>query len=408
LQTERSEEHGKKKSSSWLGSIGKVAIAATVLVLVFGMGIGVGRGSIGLHANKQNKALPNDLDYTTVEEVYDTLRAQYDGKLDERKLLDGIKAGLAQATGDPYTVYFNANDAKSFNDQLDGTFSGIGAELGKDAQGNLIVVAPIAGTPASKAELRAQDVIIAIDGQSTAGISSDEAVSRIRGKKGTKVTLRIVRNKTQDLTIPIIRDNIKVPSVKWEVLDGNIGYLKISQFSDDTADLANQAATEFKSKSVTGVILDLRGDPGGRLDAAVKVSSLWLTKDTTVLQERQGGVVMGIEKATGNNVLNGVKTAVLIDAGSASASEITAGALKDNGVATLIGVKSFGKGSVQQIEQLRGGSELKVTIARWYRPNGQNIDKKGISPDKEVKMSEDDYAKKRDPQKDAAIKFMSE
>lgn len=388
---------------------GKVAAVSILIVLVFVAGIGVGDGTIRFDGikNTQNKSLPDDLDYSSVEQVYDQLKANYDGKLTTDQLLDGLKTGLARATGDPYTIYMNEKDAEAFNNQLDGTFSGIGAELGQDAQGNLIVVSPIAGFPAAKAGIRPQDVIVEIDGKSTTGLSIDEAVTKIRGPKGTQVKLHVVRDKQQDLNFTITRDDIKIPSVKSEILSGNIGYMQITQFNDDTAELANKAAHDFKSKGVKGVILDLRGNPGGLLTAAVDVSSLWLPKNATVLQEKRSSVVVSTEFATGNNVLQGVPTAVLIDAGSASASEITAGALKDNKVATLYGVKSFGKGSVQQIKQLQSGGELKVTIARWYRPNGENIDKKGISPDHEVKMTEDDFKNKRDPQKDAAINFIN-
>lgn len=405
MQTEGVEKHGKGKAI--LKAITKSAMIGVGIVAVFGLGLGIGNGTIQfVSANEHNKQLPADLDYSSVEEVYDELRAKYDGRLDEAKLLDGLKAGLADAAGDDYTVYLNAKDAKEFNDQLDGTFSGIGAELGKDASGNLIIVAPIADTPASKAGIRPQDAIISIDGKTTAGMSVEEAVTKIRGKEGAKVTLRILRDKTQDLSFIIARATIKVPSVKSKVLDGNIGYLQITRFGDDTALLARQAVAEFKAKSVRGVILDLRDNPGGRLDAAVDVSSLWLPKGAVVLQERQNGVVVDTDTASGDNLLQDIPTAVLINAGSASASEITAGALKDNKAATLFGSKSFGKGSVQQIEPLSGGSELKVTIARWHRPNGQNIDKKGITPDTEVKMTDDDYKNNRDPQQDAAIKFI--
>jgi carboxyl-terminal processing protease len=237
-------------------------------------------------------------------------------------------------------------------------------------------------------------------------MSTEDAVAKIRGPKDTEVKLRVLRDKKEDLNFTITRDDIKIPSVKSEILAGNVGYMQINQFGDDTADLARQAAQEFKDKNVNGVILDLRGNPGGLLDAAVDVSSLWLPEGTTILQEKRGGVVVSTSYAKGGDTLHGIKTAVLIDAGSASASEITAGALKDNNAATLFGVKSFGKGSVQQIQRLPGGAELKVTIARWYRPNGQNIDKKGISADHEVKMTDDDYKNKRDPQKDAAIDFI--
>lgn len=390
----------------WWVMVTKIGVATCVVMLVFGVGYGLGNGNLRFSSGGGHKNLPSQLDYSSIDDVYDAIRANYDGTLDQAKLLDGMKAGLAKAAGDPYTVYFNAEDATTFNNQLQGTFSGVGAELGENAQGNLIVVSPIEGFPAAKAGLRPQDVIVSINGQTTAGMTVDEAVSKIRGPKGTEVTLRIVRDKTQDLTLKITRADIKLPSVKSQVLDGNIGYLKINQFSDDTTKLAEQAAQEFKEKNVKGVILDLRGNPGGLVDAAVSVSSMWLPEGKMILQERRGNTAVSTDLANGNNLLNGITTVVLIDAGSASASEITAGALKDNNAATIIGVKSFGKGSVQQIFPLPGESEIKVTIARWYRPNGQNIDKKGIDPDKEVKMTDDDFKQGKDPQKDAAIQFL--
>ena len=407
MQTVSSDNHVQKvKKMAFSGAkIAAIAFAA-ILIFVVGLSIGDGRIQFGLVKNTQNKNLPADLDYSSVENLYDALKANYDGQLDSQKLLDGMKAGLAEASGDPYTIYLNAKAADDFNRQLNGTFSGIGAELGQDSDGNLIIVSPIAGFPAAKAGLRPKDVIVEIDGKSTTGLNAAEAVTKIRGPKGTKVALRVVRDKKQDLSFTITREDIKIPSVKSEILAGNIGYMQINQFSDDTSDLAYKAAQDFKSKGVKGVVLDLRGNPGGLLDAAVNVSSLWLPKDAVVLQEKRGGLVVSTQYANGNNLLQGLPTAVLIDDGSASASEITAGALKDNNVATLFGVKSFGKGSVQQIRELANGGELKVTIARWYRPNGENIDKKGISPDKEIKLSDDDIKNKRDPQKDAAINFI--
>lgn len=379
------------------------------VVGVFSLGLAVGSGRLSFSSlQSENAALPSDLDYSSVTQVYNSLKDNYDGKLDPNKLLDGMKAGLVQAAGDPYTVYFNTTSAKDFNNQLSGTFSGIGAELGQDPQNNLIIVAPIDGTPAKSAGLQPQDIITEINGKSTAGMSIDDAVSKIRGPKGTKVTLKVVRGKTDTLSFTITRDDIKVPSVTSEVLDGNIGYLKINQFSSDTSQLANKAAQDFKSKNVKGVVLDLRGNPGGLVTAAVDVSSLWLKQGDTILQQKRGSTVISTEEATGNNLLQGLPTAVLIDEGSASASEITAGALHDNGVATLYGVKSYGKGSVQQIMQLPNGTEMKVTIARWYRPNGQNIDKKGITPDHEVKITQDQIKAGQDPQKDAAIQFVKD
>ncbi|HEX7963458.1 MAG TPA: S41 family peptidase [Candidatus Saccharimonadales bacterium] len=379
------------------------------VVGVFSLGLAVGSGRLSFSSlQSENAALPSALDYSSVTQVYNSLKDNYDGTLDPNKLLDGMKAGLVQAAGDPYTVYFNTTSAKDFNNQLSGTFSGIGAELGQDPQNNLIIVAPIDGTPAKNAGLQPQDIITEINGKSTAGMSIDDAVSKIRGPKGTKVALKVVRGKTDTLSFTITRDDIKVPSVTSEVLDGNIGYIKINQFSSDTAQLANKAAQDFKSKNVKGVVLDLRGNPGGLVTAAVDVSSLWLKQGDTILQQKRGSTVISTEEATGNNLLQGLPTAVLIDEGSASASEITAGALHDNGVATLYGVKSYGKGSVQQIMQLPNGTEMKVTIARWYRPNGQNIDKKGITPDHEVKITQDQIKAGQDPQKDAAIQFVKD
>ncbi|HSX34161.1 MAG TPA: S41 family peptidase [Candidatus Saccharimonadales bacterium] len=379
------------------------------VVGIFGLGVGVGSGRISFSTlDSQNEELPTSLNYSSVTQVYNSLRANYDGKLDQTKLLDGMKAGLVNAAGDPYTEYFDAKSADEFNSQLSGTFSGIGAELGQDAQNNLVIVAPIDGTPASKAGLRPQDIITEINGKSTTGMSVDQAVTKIRGEKGTKVTLKLVREKSQALTLTITRDDIKVPSVKSEIMDGNIGYLKINQFGADTAELAQKAAQDFKDKNVKGVVLDMRGNPGGLLTAAVDISSLWLPQGQTILQEKRGSTVVSTETATGNDILKGIPTAVLIDEGSASASEITAGALHDNNVATLFGVKSYGKGSVQQVIKLPGGTEMKVTIARWYRPNGQNIDKKGITPENIVKMTADDFKAGNDLQKNAAVKFIQD
>lgn len=381
--------------------------AGLIGVLIFVAGIGVGRGDFSLSGTQNlNKELPENLDYASVEELYDALKKNYDGELDTQKLIDGMKAGLAQAAGDPYTVYLNGEEAKQFEDDLNGTFSGIGAELGKDESDNLIIVAPIGDFPAAKAGLRPSDMVASINGESTTGMSIEEAVSKIRGPKDTEVELRIVRDKKEDLTFKIVRADIKVPSVKSEILDGNVGYIQINQFSEDTAHLATVAAREFKQKGVQGVVLDMRGNPGGLLDASVNVASLWLPQGQTILQQKRGDKVIATAKATGNDILRGVPTAVLINEGSASASEIVAGALKDQGAAMLFGAKTYGKGSVQELKKFIDGSELKVTMARWYTPNGQNIDKTGIAPHTEVQMTEEDFKAGRDPQKDAALNFL--
>src|SRR3989344_2313683 len=367
-----------------------VGIVAGFGIFWFGILVGQGRVVLGTDAifhKSVSKNLPANLDYSSVETLYDSLKTSFDGQLDVNQLLDGLKTGLANSAGDPYTEYFNPKDAKDFNNQLDGTFEGIGAQLAKDADNNIVIVAPIAGFPAEKAGLKPKDIIAVVDGTSTANQNVDQVVNKIRGPKDTQVKLTIVRG-SQHFDVTITREQITIPSVSSKVENG-IGIMTISQFGKDTTDLANKAAQDFKNKGVKAVILDLRSDPGGLLDAAVNVSSLWLN-NKTVLTERRGGQVVQTYKSQGNALLAGLPTVVLIDSGSASASEITAGALRDNGVATLIGTKSFGKGSIQQVQNLPNGGELKVTIARWFTPSGKNIDKQGITPDIEVLISDDD------------------
>ena len=393
--------------------IGFLKYATIVLVIsgAFGLGLVTGNGQINLNlGNKAFKSVQKDttasLDYSSVEALYDKLRVQFDGQLDQSKLMDGLRSGLVKAAGDPYTEYFNPASAEQFNQELSGTFTGIGAELGKDEKNNIIVVSPIAGFPAEKAGLKPKDIIAEIDGKSAYDISITEAVQKIRGKKDTSVVLKIVRGSSQVLEISIVRQEITIPSVTSKILEGNIGYIRISRFSDDTVRLSNKAASDFKASGVIGIVLDMRSDPGGLVDSAVGVAGLWLPVGKNILTERRGNTIFRTYNSDGPGTLAGIKTVVLIDEGSASASEIVAGALKDNGAASLFGVKSFGKGSVQQLEKLSDGSLLKVTIARWYTPSGKNIDKEGINPDTEVKRSDEDFKKNIDPQLEAALKFL--
>lgn len=392
-----------------LPQVYKSAFNIIVLVLIFAFGVGVGNGTISFgpdakyHQSVQKGELPESLDYKAVNELYSDLKQSYDGQLDANKLEDGLKEGLVKAAGDPYTEYLNADASDDFNEQLTGTFEGIGAELGKQDQ-SVVVISPIAGFPAEKAGLKAGDAIAEVDGKSVYDMSISEVVKLIRGPKDTMVKLKVVRD-NEAITLDIKRDTISLPSVTSE-MSGSTGIIKLSRFGDDTVDLTTKAAQELKAKGATSVILDMRGNPGGLLDAAVGVSSLWLENGKTILQEKRDGQVVKTFKASGDPPLKGMKTVVLIDEGSASASEITAGALRDNNVATIVGVKSYGKGSVQEVRKLPSGGTLKVTIARWYTPNGRNIDKEGIDPDKKVEITKDDVAAKRDPQKDAALESL--
>ncbi len=391
----------------------KVAVVtfAFGLVFIFGLYIGNGKIAVGeslkLANTSSNKQLPEDLNYETVESLYDTLRVNFDGELKEEDVIDGIKKGLVESTGDEYTQYLNTKEAEEFESSLNGSFSGIGAELGEEDEA-IVIVAPISGFPAEKAGLRAKDVLVKINDESALDLSVSDAVTKIRGPEGSKVKLTVVRDGKEELNFDITREQISIPSVEYKIIEDNIGYLKISRFSDDTIELSKKAAQEFKSKNVKGVVVDLRNNPGGLLDSSVDISSLWLDKGKVVLEEKRGSETIKTYKADGGDILGGVPTVVLINEGSASASEITAGALKDNGVAKLVGVKSFGKGSVQQVTPLSSGGVLKVTIAKWFTPNGVNINKEGIEPDSKVEFSEEDYKNNKDPQKDAAIAIINQ
>jgi carboxyl-terminal processing protease len=398
----------KRLKKLFSNRVTKFILLIIVLALIFSLGWLFGNGRISFSSgNGINPQLPNQLDYSSVNQVYNDIKNQYDGKLTTTQLLNGIKNGLTQATNDPYTEYFTPSQAQAFNDELQGTFSGIGAELGEDSSNNIEIIAPLADTPAAKAGLLPKDIIAAINGKSTSGITIDAAAEAIRGPSGSKVTLTIIRNSNQQLTFTITRANITVPSVNYQILSGNIGYMQINQFSNDTSDLADKAAQVFQQAHVKGIIFDLRDNPGGIVSAAVNVSSLWLPEGKTIMQEKTGNVIDKTYTSTGNDILNGIPTVVLINVGSASAAEITTGALHDNGDAYVIGVKSYGKGVVQQIDNLPGGAELKVTIASWYRPNGQNINHIGITPDETVQLTAQDIQNSQDTQKTAAIQYLN-
>lgn len=385
------------------GAVRRSMLLLIAAVFLFGGGVLVGSGRVKVNGISKLDSIVTDngnsLSTEGLQEIYDILQKKYDGDLSKEALQDGLKKGAVAAVGDTYTEYMSPSEAKEFNADLDGKFEGIGAELSQES-GLIVIVAPIKGAPAEKAGLQPQDIIVEIDGESATELTVSEAVKKIRGEKGTEVKLGIVRA-GEKLEFTIVRDTIDIESVE-SVIEGDIGVITISRFSSDTTDLTRKAAQEFVDKGIKKIILDVRGNPGGLLEQAVGVSEIWLDKGSTVLDEKRGGEVVQSFKTDKNPLLKDVQTIVLINEGSASASEIVAGALKDNNKASLMGEKSFGKGSVQQVLELSNGGALKVTIARWYTPGGKNIDKEGISPDMEVVRSADDIKNKRDPQLDAA------
>lgn len=366
-----------KQASAKRRSVSYFTLASCIIVaLLAGFVGGTRLDQVGTLSDNSLKPL---------QETYKALHQNFDGKLDDKKLIEGASRGMVDAAGDPYTVFFNKKEASEFDEDLDGTFSGIGAELGKK-DGKLVIVSALDSSPAQKAGLQPNDIIAGVNSEDSSSWSIDKAVSKIRGEKGTTVKLTIVRG--EDVSeVVITRDTITDPSVKTEEKDG-VGIIRISRFGKDTASLTRQAAEKFVNKKA--IVVDLRGNGGGYLDAAQQITSLWLDKGQIVVTERVGGQVKQTHQATGDNTLKGKKTVIIINEGSASASEILAGALQDHKVAKIVGQKSFGKGSVQEMVDLENGARLKVTIAKWYTPKGKNIGKHGIEPDVKVVAGEND------------------
>lgn len=345
------------------------------------------------------KVATGSIDLSSVQETYRQLRANYDGKLDTQKLIYGASRGLAEAAGDTHTAYMDPQEASEFDKSMRGDIGGgIGAEIGM-RNNQPTVVRPLKDSPAMKAGIKAGEKIVAINGESAAGLTLDQVVAKVRGDIGSSVKLMLADGSRKH-EVAVVREAVKAPSVEWSV-DGSTGILDINRFADDTGSLARQAAQSFRDQKVSKVILDLRGNPGGAVSSAQAVAGLWLDR-RVVLTQRQGDKIIQEDRSTGTPLLADIKTIVLIDNGSASASEIVAGALKDHNEGTLVGEKSYGKGSVQSVIELASGARLKVTSARWYTPKGANIDKTGISPDESVEMTADDINSGRDPQMDRA------
>ncbi len=385
----------------------KTSISRSFLFLCVGVAVALGfvagtrsRDIIGAVAPLIGvKVETGTLDLDPVQKTYQALKANFDGQLDDQALIDGASRGMVAAAGDKYTMFFDAKEAADFNKDISGDIGGgIGAEIAtRHDQPTIIRILP--GNPAEKAGLKQGDVVVAINDESTDGWSASKAADAIRGEVGTSLKLKVRRGATVK-EFSITRDTVSNPSVQSSIKDG-IGYLTISRFDSDTGTLAKQAADQFKSKHVSGVILDLRGNGGGYLTDAQTVAGLWVS-DKVVVSERTGGKETDRLKSDDDAPLAGVKTVVLVDGNSASASEIVAGALQDYHKATLIGAKTFGKGTVQKLLNLGAGTELKVTVARWYTPNGRNINGQGLTPDKTVTITDAQRNSGDDPQLAAA------
>lgn len=359
-----------------------------------------------------NKNSPDKtVDFALFWKVWGLLKDKYvdGGKLDANELFYGAIDGMLAATGDPYTTFFDPKENKEFQEDISGIFEGIGAEMGiKDKI--LTIIAPLEGMPAEKAGLMAGDKILKIDDQSTVNMSLEEAVSKIRGAKGTEVRLTIFRNGDEESREVIVkRDIILVKSVRFEMKENDIAYIRVSRFGDDTEKEFKAAVRQTLDKKAVGLVIDMRNNPGGFLETSVEMASLMLPGGKIVVMEEDGTGERKEIKARGGDMLSGLPTVVLINEGSASASEILAGALKDNrDNVTIIGKKSFGKGSVQELISVGKDTSVKITVARWLTPAGHQINTVGITPDVEADISRDDLDNKRDPQLDKALEILKE
>ena len=353
--------------------------------------------------------LSKDANFNLFWEVWDIVQKNYvDGPIPETQLLYGAIAGEVAALEDPYSVFLNPEIAKKFAQELSSEFEGIGAEI--SIKNNfLTVVAPLPESPAEKAGLKSGDRIYAIDGQDTAYLTLNEAVGIIRGEAGTKVILTVARGEggeVKDLDIEIIRDKIHFDTVKWEMRDDGILYMEISHFNNDTETLFNKAVSDNIGKDIKGIVLDLRGNPGGFLDVAVNMAGKWIRKGDPVVFEKFSETRQNPYRSNGRAELSGIPTVALVNGGSASASEIIAGALQDYSLATIVGTQTFGKGSVQDLRELSDGSQLKLTVAKWLTPLERIIEGEGITPDIQVELTDEDYNNDKDPQLDKAIELL--
>ncbi|MCX6720433.1 MAG: S41 family peptidase [Candidatus Staskawiczbacteria bacterium] len=370
----------------------------------FGLGAWVGVTKMAYHVPQ-----PGTIDFSLFWDAYSNLQNNFinPSKITDKKVLYGAIEGMASSLGDPYTSFFDPEQAKMFQQDLNGSFEGIGVEIGikKDL---ITVIAPLKDTPGEAAGLKSGDIIVKIDGKDATNMTTEEAVNLIRGPKGTSVTLNIFRsnwNSAKD--IKITRGIINVPSIEWSLKQGDVAYIQIYQFGGSLPTDFEKVALEILQSPAKKIILDLRNNPGGYLDAAQNIAGWFIEKDKIVTIEDFGeGKDQQIYKTQGNANLSGYPMVVLINEGSASASEILAGALRDNRNIKLVGVKSFGKGCVQEVLDLPGGSFLKITIANWLTPKGGSISDVGLTPDIKVEITEKDAETKKDPQLDKALEIV--
>lgn len=386
-----------------------------LLIVGFGLGVVVTVGSIRTsqptsfdQALQRLMPAPKGADYAQLLDVWARLHTSYvNANVNDQALLQGALSGLVSGLGDPYSTYMTAETAKKFEDEISGSFDGVGMQVGyKD--NNITVIAPLPDSPAEKAGLLAGDTILAVDGVNVSTLNLDQVIDKIRGKQGTTVQISIQRGKDEPKTYSIVRQTISVDSVTAKVVEHNgkhLAEITISSFNRDTGRELRAKAKAINAQSLDGILLDLRNNPGGYLDQAVDVASVFMPDGYVVAEVDRDG-----EKKTfpvnGNAFLANKPTVILVNGGSASASEIVAGALQDTKRATLYGTQTFGKGTVQDYQTLSDGSSLKLTIAKWLTPNGRSISEHGITPDTVIEMPKDSTSTD-DPQRSQALDHLA-
>jgi len=383
---------------------------AFIALIVFFAGFQVGQNFSLLPNQKENNqivsSLESKLKFNNLKEVWEVINSDYVklDNLDATLASYGLAKGLVESLADPYSVFLTPDETKVFNSDLNQELDGIGAEISEE-EGVIKVVTPLKGSPAEKAGLKTNDVILSVDGEEITGLNVYEAIQKIRGKSGTVVTLLVYREGVENpFEIKITRDKITFESVTTKVLEDNIFYISINQFSDDTTKEFYRVASEALLQSPKGIILDLRYNGGGYLETAVDILGEFLPAGSpAVVVEMGASKLQETSKTSGSARLQGIPLVVLVNEGSASASEILAGALKDNNKAYLIGLTSYGKGTVQEIIEFKDGSSLRLSIAKWYTPLGNDIDKVGIAPDLEVENN----SEKTDLQLEAAKDYLA-
>jgi carboxyl-terminal processing protease len=362
---------------------------------------------------KENKV--TKIDFASFWKVWNVINEKYPGveKITDQNKVYGAIAGLVGSLNDPYSVFFNPDETKMFQAEVNGNFSGVGMEVGIKNR-ILTVIAPLKDTPAYKAGIKPGDKILKIGEVVTSDLSVEEAVKLIRGEKGTPVILTIFREEEKEpRKIEIIRDIINIPTLDTELRKDGIFVIKLYSFSANSANLFKEAIKKFSESNSDKLLLDLRGNPGGYLDAAIDIASWFLPSGKAVVIEDSGLSIKSsnseqkIFRSNGYDLIkDNVKFVILINGGSASASEIVAGAMQDHGRAKLVGEKSYGKGSVQEVVDITSDTILKITIAKWLTPNGNLIAEKGLKPDFPVEFTKEDFEKKRDPQMDKAVELL--